>query len=153
MNEDITLKKRNDLAFFHEALEYFEKNSNFDSELDSYIHESHNPAKNANLLRDEMLTELNNLKELIINNPDLKLEALDEEEKQLFFRFVNYYSTCPLCGTANHYSHLKKLYFNEENEEYKQILIDLMSLEKKTLQKLTINIGVLCCTCFKKHFE
>jgi len=45
------------------------------------------------------------------------------------------------------------MYFNDENIELRDILIDFMYSEIKKLQSLNINIGIPCCTCFKKYFE
>lgn len=154
MNKDINHRKRNyKTVIFNEAIEYFEKYSEIKPNSNQDTDRSYDVLKSSILLREEMLSELDHLKELINNNPDLKFEALDEEEKEIYYRFVKFYSNCPICGTTNHYSHLKKIYFIEENKEFKQKLVNLMNLEKKKLKKFNINIGVPCCTCFKKHFE
>jgi len=154
MNKDINQRKRvSNMIIFNEALEYFEKFADIKPDSNQGGDRSYDVIKSSILLREEMLSELDHLKELINNNPDLKFEALSEEEKETYYQFVKFYSNCPICGTTNHYSHLKKIYFMEENQEFKQKLVKLMNLEKKKLKKFKINIGVPCCTCFKKFFE
>ena len=146
-------KKSKKLIFSNETLEYFDNEIDFKPDMNPSANHLNNFRKNSNFLRDEMLNELNHLKTLILNNPDLKLKALDEEERVIFFNFVNHYSRCPICGATNHYSHLKKMYFNDENIELRDILINFMYSEIKKLQNFNINIGIPCCTCFKKYLE
>ena len=149
MNEDKVKKtNKHDLIFFNEALEYLDDSNH--NKLPIYPNPS--PTR-SNVLRDEMLEELNHLKELIINNPDLKLESLNKVEKKLFFKFIDYYSICPICRKTNHYSNLKKFYFNEELEEIREILIRIMSYNDSKLNKLNLNFGIPCCNCYKKFFK
>lgn len=151
MNEQ--KKTNNSLIFFNEALEYLEHAINLEPNNTIIQNDdtTNNLMLNANLLRDEMLDELNNLRQLISSNPDLKLEALDEKDKRLFFKFITYYSTCPICGNTNHYSNLKKFYFNEEMNYFKEILTNNMKL-KNEKHNLKISFGIPCCLCFKKYF-
>ena len=100
MNEK---RKRKPLIFFNGAVEYFDKFNTQDLLESSPINENN---FNANFLRDAMLDELNNLKSIII--PDLKLEALSKADRQIFKNFINFYSSCPICGSPNHYFNLKK---------------------------------------------
>ena len=81
MNEK---KKKTPLKFFNEAVEYIDK---FDNQ-DLVIQENTSPFSpvnnNSTFLRDEMINELNNLREIIRNNPDLKIKALSDKEREIF---------------------------------------------------------------------
>jgi len=137
------------LIFFNQALEYFEYPVDKISAKEEKIRETISMV-DSRLLRDEMLSELDRLKELIINNPDAKLKALSESERKLYFEFIRNFSICPICGNQNHYFHLKRLYFSEDKKIMKESLLNLMKLN---YQKIKLNYGVPCCTCFKKYFE
>jgi len=137
------------LIFFNQALEYFEYPVDKISAKEEKIRETISMV-DSRLLRDEMLSELDRLKELIINNPDAKLKALSESERKLYFEFIRHFSICPICGNQNHYFHLKRLYFSEDKKIMKESLLNLMQLN---YQKIKLNYGVPCCTCFKKYFE
>lgn len=137
------------LIFFNQALEYFEYPVDNISAKEEKTRETISMG-DSRLLRDEMLTELDRLKELIINNPDAKLKALSESERKLYFEFIRNFSICPICGNQNHYFHLKRLYFSEDKKIMKESLLNLMKLN---YQKIKLNYGVPCCTCFKKYFE
>ncbi|TFG02745.1 MAG: hypothetical protein EU542_04270 [Promethearchaeota archaeon] len=137
------------LIFFNQALEYFEYPIDKISAKEEKTRETIIMG-DSRLLRDEMLTELDRLKELIINNPDAKLKALSESERKLYFEFIRNFSICPICGNQNHYFHLKRLYFSEDKKIMKESLLNLMKLN---YQKIKLNYGVPCCTCFKKYFE
>ena len=153
---EINLKKRksNELILFNDAVEYFDKFDKFDAQETLLNQEaSQFNADSPNQLRDQMLNELNSLRDLIANNPDLKFKALSEQEKNFFYDFINFYSLCPICGTFNHYYHLKKFYFNENNSSIKDKLIGLMNLKSNKLLKFNVNFGIPCCTCFKQNFE
>jgi len=144
------LKKENgSLIFFNQALEYF------DYPINKFSKQAENAEEkaiinNSAILREEMLSELDRLKELIINNPEAKIAALSESERQLFFEFIDRFSICPVCGNQNHYFHLKRLYFNEDKKFMKNSLLNLMRINYK---KFNLNFGVPCCNCFKKYFE
>ena len=100
-----------------------------------------------------MVNQLTRLNEIMLSNPDLKLETLSEAEKEIFHDFMRIYSQCPICKMPNHNSYLKKLYLLEENEKYKNVLLRLMSLEDKKEQDFRISFGVPCCNCFKFFFD
>ena len=90
MNDKIfSERKDKHLSHFNEALEYYnrfdKKDFNFDQEINHL---------NPNQLRDEMINELNNLREIISNHPDLKYQNLSDDQKQCFNEFVITYSTC-----------------------------------------------------------
>lgn len=141
--------KNNDLIFFNRALEYFDYPIDQLSVETEESHKDSDPIE-SDFLRDEMLSELDHLKELIINNPDKKIAALNDSEKEIFMEFVRTFSVCPLCGNQNHYFHLKKLYFSDDKRRIKESLLHLMKLKHR---KIKFNYGVPCCNCFKKHFE
>ncbi|HEY0090555.1 MAG TPA: hypothetical protein VGB37_17015 [Candidatus Lokiarchaeia archaeon] len=147
MVKDNKNRTNKNLIFFNEAVEYFDhfKDNNFLNSQNLDITEE-------NQLRDEMLSELNHLKDLIINNPDLKFNALSEEEKGFFYEFVRRYSICPICGTFNHYYNLKKFYFDENCIALRNNLIEFMNLSKEKIRNYNLNFGIPCCSCFKKSF-
>ncbi len=146
-------KKNKPLIFFNEAMEYIDK---FDP-LDITIEEDAIPLEigniNSNFLRDEMLNELNNLRNIIKNNPDLKLKALTKAEKQIFQNFIKFYSKCPICGNFNHFFNLKRVYFDDEKKQLIKELIRLMTLNNKKLNKFNLQLGVPCCNCYKNFYE
>ncbi|MFW9946992.1 MAG: hypothetical protein ACFFDX_09210 [Candidatus Odinarchaeota archaeon] len=149
MTED-EIKKlgKNNLIFFNEALEYLD-----DFDYTKPDKSTKSSQRRSNLLRDEMLEGLNHLKEELINNPDLKLESLNTEEKKLFFNFIKYYSICPICKKTNHHFNLKKFYFNEKMDNIREILVQFMNNNNSKLSKLNINFGIPCCSCYKKYLE
>lgn len=151
---EINLKKRKNknLIFFNDAVEYFDKSDAQEIFINQRTNQADN-LNNPNQLRDQMLNELNSLKDLIANNPDLKFKALSEQQKSFFYDFINFYSVCPVCGAFNHYSHLKRFYFNESNASIKNKLIGLMNLKSKKLQNFNVNFGIPCCNCFKRNFK
>jgi len=149
MKEKIFSKRKDkDLIYFNEALEYYnrfdKRELNFDQEIDHL---------NPNQLRDEMINELNNLREIIANHPDVKYQSLPEDQKQCFNEFVRTYSTCPLCGEYLHFFNLKKVFFDEEKQIIRDNLIEIMNSKSKKLKKFSLNIGIPCCKCYKEIFE
>jgi hypothetical protein len=142
-------RKSKDLLFFNEAIEYFNR---FDK--NDFVFDQDPTQLSPNQLRDQMLTELNNLRDIIANHPDLKLKNLSKEEKKDYMDFMKFYSVCPICGESLHWANLKKLYFDEDNQNIKEKLVKLMNLEdNKKFKKLNVDFGVLCCKCFKKYIE
>jgi len=146
--DDLLLKKEEDkqLIFFNEALEYFDDNLSKPQDRPEKLY------RNSNILREEMLEELENLKELLLHWPDIKFDKLSDEQKKIFQDFIRNFSICPVCGGFNHYYNLKNVFFSED----KQLLLDLLRLIKRKDQKfrkLNINFGIPCCTCFKKYFQ
>ncbi len=148
-----TSKKNKSWFFSNEVLEYFDIEIEPEPDLSQDIKLTTEIRKNSNFLRDEMVNQLTRLNEIMLSNPDLKLETLSEAEKMIFHDFIRFYSICPICKMPNHNLHLKKLYINEENEKYKKVLIRLMRLEDKKEQDFRIKFGVLCCNCFKYFFD
>jgi len=142
-------RKSKKLLFFNEAVEYFNR---FDKR--DFVFDQDPIQLSPNQLRDQMLNELNNLREIIANHPDLKLKNLSEEEKKQYSEFMKFYSVCPICFETLHYVSLKKFYFDENNQNIKEKLIKLMHLEKtRKIRSLKLDFGICCCKCFKYYFE
>ena len=139
-------RERKALLFFNEAIEYFDKFANQDILINEPVREN---SFNTNFLRNTMLNELNNLKEIIATNPDLKIEALSDEDKEKFHKFISYYKKCPICGYPNHYFNLKQIFFDESKKTLIKELIRLMNIKNKKFRKYNLNLGVPCCNCFK----
>lgn len=146
-------KKKKPLRFFNEAVEYIDK---FDT-IDMLIEDNTVPLElkdySSNFLRNEMLDELNNLRNIIKNNPDLKLKALTKAEKQIFQNFTKFYSKCPICGNLNHFFNLKRLYFDDDKKFLIKELIRLMTLNNRKIKKFKLQLGVPCCNCYKNFYE
>ncbi|MFX0039707.1 MAG: hypothetical protein ACFFCY_16450 [Promethearchaeota archaeon] len=143
-------RKKVPLRFFNEAVEYIDKFDNQDLIIQDNINSITPITNNSTFLRDEMLNELNNLREIIRNNPDLKIKALSEKERELFYKFVKFYKDCPICGNQNHFFNLKQLFFDEEKKVVIEKLIRLMTLNSRRLKKINLQFGVPCCTCYKQ---
>ncbi|MBY9005289.1 MAG: hypothetical protein KGD63_00865 [Candidatus Lokiarchaeota archaeon] len=155
MNEKSeNIEKDTKLKFFNEAVEYINK---FDilgsTNIDDSIIAKSGTLVNTDSLRDEMLTELDYLKDLIINNPDIKLSKLSKKEKELYNKFVKYFSYCPVCDSDNHYYNLKHMYFDDKLTFLKKKLIALMHNKNKKILKYNVIFGIPCCNCYKKFFE
>jgi len=147
-------KEKEDTRFFDKALEYFDRFNNITlsfEQPDNLNESSRN--KNPNLLRDQMLNELNNLKEIIINNPVIKFNNLSIQEKGQFQEFIKFYSICPICGNKNHYNNLRKIYFDDEKQSLKEHLLVLMNFKDKKYKNLNLNFGIPCCSCYKLFFK
>ncbi len=146
-------KENRPLRFFNEAVEYIDK---FDTQ-EIFVRENRvsleNRDSNSNFLRDEMINELNNLRDLIRNNPDLKIEKLTKPEKQIFWNFLKFYSKCPICGNLNHFFNLKRAYFDEDKKFLVKELLRLMTLNSRKLNNYNLHLGVPCCNCYKQFFE
>ncbi len=142
-------KKSKSLIFFNDAIEYLDKYSTQEI-LEETVDRFNNQIDNGNYLRDAMLDELNNLRIIISNNLDLKVEALSKKEKELFYDFIDYYNECPICGNLNHFFNLKQFFFDDKEQILREELIRLMCLKNKKLKKYNLNLGVACCNCYKK---
>ena len=142
-------RKTKDLLFFNEAVEYFNK---FDKR--DFVFDQDPDHLSPNQLRDQMLNELDNLREIIANHPDLKIKNLNEEDKKQYSKFMKFYSICVICGEPLHYVNLKKFFFDENNQKIKDQLIKFMNCEKdKKIKRLNLDFGIPCCKCFKEFFE
>jgi len=134
--------------------EYIDENRK-DQEQQTSDPYNNSEISNENSLRNEMLEELNRLKELILKNPDKKLNNLNDKERKIFNKFIKRFAYCPVCGNYNHYYNLKTLYFDEDLKDYKEFLVEHMrrDISSRKLKKYNIHIGVLCCSCYKKLYE
>ncbi|MFX1390989.1 MAG: hypothetical protein ACFE9Z_13070 [Promethearchaeota archaeon] len=146
-------KKKKPLRFFNEAVEYIDKFQTQDLVIEGNQFNLRVANHNSNFLRDEMINELNNLRELIRNNPDLKIKALSKKERDIFYRFIKFYRICPLCGNPNHFFNLKKIFFDEEKKIIIKELIKLMTLENSKLTSFKLQYGVPCCNCYKLFMD
>lgn len=149
IENNILKKKDKKLLIFNEALEYYDNIDSIDSEKCEHLEEE---SAIPNVLREQMLAELDHLKEIIGNHPDFKFESLSEEEKKFFQEFIVFYAVCPICKQKNHSHNIKQLFFNE-NRRLIDDLIRIMNYNNKKLNKLNLNFGIPCCNCFKKYFE
>ena len=142
-------RKNNELLFFNEAVEYFNR---FDKR--DFVFDQETIQLSPNQLRDQMLNELNNLRDILANHPDLKLKNLNEKEKKNYAEFMKFYSVCPICFETLHYVNLKKFYFDEDNQEIKEKLTKFMHCKKtRKIKSLNLDFGIPCCKCFKQYFE
>ncbi len=150
----INTKKDSKLIFFNEAVEYINKFDNL-SQINSFEDNNRKPWEifNNNQLRDEMLSELDHLKYLILNNPDRKIKQLSKKEKKKYNEFIKYFSSCPVCGNFNHYYNLKHMYFDNKLINLKKSLINLMHTKNRNMKKFKIIFGIPCCSCYKEFFE
>ncbi|UCD01951.1 MAG: hypothetical protein JSV23_02725 [Promethearchaeota archaeon] len=142
-------KKKNALRFFNEAVEYIDRYDTRDILIEETTIPLNIRSPNSNFLRDEMLNELNNLRNIIRDNPDLKIEKLSDEEKEIFYDFIKFYRICPLCGNPNHFFNLKKVFFDENKKILIKQLIRLMTLKSNKLKNYHLHLGVPCCNCYK----
>ena len=142
-------EKTKKLKVFNEAIEYFDR-SNGENEIE--VNEDTSLDSTSLLLQELMLSELDNLKGIIGNDPEPKIKAMTDEEKDLFKQFIHYYSYCPICNQKNHVINLKKLYFNEDQELIKN-LKKFMENRNQKMRKYNIQFGIPCCTCFKNFFN
>ncbi|MFX1308722.1 MAG: hypothetical protein ACFE9M_04665 [Promethearchaeota archaeon] len=146
-------KKKRPLRFFNEAIEYVDKFDIQDLILEENTTSSGERNYSSTFLRDEMINELNNLRELIRNNPDLKIKALSKQERDVFYDFIKFYRICPICRNQNHFFNLKKIFFDEEKKFVIEELIRLMTINRGKLKKINLQFGVPCCNCYKQFLE
>ena len=128
---------------------YYKKHSSLSNDLNEKV----NKNSNSNILRDQMLNELSNLKAIIEDNQDIKIKFLSKEEKVLFKQFISFYQVCPICHQYNHYYNLKRLFFDKDKRELKKELMKVMELNDKILRKYKLRFGIPCCNCYKNFFK
>jgi hypothetical protein len=152
MNEIKKKEKNKDSPkLFGEAIEYFDRFN--DKNLTYNLDDLKLQINGSNLLRDQMLHELNHLKEIILNNPDRKFAQLTNKEKRKFQKFIKTYTSCPICGNFNHYTNLRNIFLDDQNQAIIENLIRLKKIKNKKLNHIKINFGIPCCTCYKKFFN
>ncbi|TFF63704.1 MAG: hypothetical protein EU521_00630 [Promethearchaeota archaeon] len=156
MSEEVNKNRsKSEFGFFNTAIEYLEDRfTPAECTSDSLNELSHecDDLDHKNQLRNEMLAELENLKELLISHSNLDVKSLPEDERKNFRRFINFYSRCPLCGNYNHYFNLKRLYFSEEHHILKEKLTKFINLGIENKKVSDIHVGVPCCMCYKRFF-
>ncbi len=140
----INKEKKDSLRLFNQAVEYFDLE-------DEGNKEENVSSDNRNILRSQMLNELNNLRDLLLNNPDTKISELTGEERKQFESFLQNFSTCPICGSSNHLYNLKKLYFDDDAQYILDFLLEMMESRNTWVGNLRFQIGIPCCSCFKKY--
>ncbi len=138
---------REKLSFFNSAIEYFEVDSNSEILSDR---KSNEKREIANFLRNSMINELDNLKNILESNPNLKIASLSPTERKKFQKFIKFYSYCPLCGNPNHYFNLQQLYFDRNKRELIKNLINFMRIKKNKFRYHNLHFGIPCCDCYNK---
>ena len=82
---------------------------------------------------------------------------LSDEEKELFYKFLDYFSVCPICFSGNHESYLAEFFFDQriQKEYLKKSLLNLMKDSQgfENIYNNKIIIGIPCCNCYEKFFE
>jgi len=64
-------------------------------------------------------------------------------------KFINRFSTCPVCHKPNHVDSLKDLYYS--NDPIKKVIKNQLGSEK--LDRLyDLQIGIACCSCYSRIF-
>jgi len=147
-NNNKTENNKDSHKIFGEAIEYFDRFNDISFKINSDDLESH--IVNSNVLREQMLHELDHLKEIILNNPDKKFAQLSNKEKKKFQKFIKIYSSCPICGNFNHYSNLRNIFLEDQNQE---IIEYLMKFKNLKIKNVKVNFGIPCCVCYKKLFN
>jgi len=140
-------KQKEQLIFFNDALDYFESNYIFTNEISQ---EKMVNWSRRNLLRDEMLSELDNLKEILSHG--LTFKDLDDTEKEAIYNFMSQFSRCPICRGFNHARNLKEIYFNKEYYNLIKALSRLLE-KKRNQMNLNIDLGIPCCICYKSYLN
>ncbi len=140
---------------FSKAHEYFFKGCNEDknSNLDrSNIQESNSYAL-SDIIREQMITQIIQLRDLFYETEDIELTKLNKFERKEFYNFLNSFSKCPLCGAKNHKKDLIRYFFDKEQDKMKAKLREIRKNSKKLSKKVKLSSGILCCTCYKKVFD
>ncbi|MFX1398836.1 MAG: hypothetical protein ACFFAS_17535 [Promethearchaeota archaeon] len=143
-------KKTNDRSInFAKALEYMESPNEI-------IFQDENEVKpdsdKGNQLKNLMLRELNSLSEIIIKHPDFLINQMSNDEKTTLKRFLDSFSTCPICQQKNHSYNLKKAFIKEDNN-FLNILSRLKKFDRSVNYRIKLKFGIPCCTCYKRIFE
>ena len=109
--------------------------------------------------RSHIYLELEELREIIANLQGYDTQYrgfLSRKDKEQYYKFLDYFSACPICFKLLHISYLTKFYFDAtpENIKFKQRLIRLMEESRKVNRDYNrIQIGIPCCECYKKVFD
>jgi len=93
-------------------------------------------------------------------DPDYPLENFSiiprELEDEDFKKFLENFSTCPICKSQLHYETIKGIYFSNDinSIQMRNKLLNLMDelYESENKHFQNIFIGIPCCRCYKKLF-
>jgi len=82
---------------------------------------------------------------------------LSPKEGKIYQKFMNYFSSCPICGKLNHQSNLNQIYFptNPNQKKFRESLLNLMK-QSENHDKAYMNrikVGIPCCSCYQKVFS
>ncbi|MHA1340142.1 MAG: hypothetical protein ACTSRZ_10320 [Promethearchaeota archaeon] len=90
----------------------------------------------------------------ILNNIPLKYDKEKEKYVDILFETFKY---CPICGSENHRSYIRKFYYSKNPliVPLKEELLDLISSEYylKYLKRKHIKLGIPCCKCYNRLFS
>lgn len=110
-------------------------------------------------LRMEMFRELERLRNILNDeryNMEMELELISVGERVVLDRFLDFFSTCPVCLEKNHVQYLLKFYFSNAPDKIhlKNNLLRLMEEFdiKEDLSSAKLHFGIPCCECFRKIF-
>ncbi|MFX1259268.1 MAG: Rab family GTPase [Promethearchaeota archaeon] len=85
-----------------------------------------------------------------INDFNIHLPEFDDG----FRDFIKFFSFCPICHSRLHFNYLKNFYFSKNREmmKLKDKLLELIDTTSNfdEIYYNKINLGILCCECFKK---
>jgi len=164
---DLTSQYNLDGIYFYSINDIHKKHLIFNSISNYMVKDSHPflhldiRDKHLNYLpsRSQIYSELDELRGIIANIEGYAVEDngyLSREDKENYYAFLDYFSTCPVCSKLLHISYLTKFYFNTapENIKFKETLLNLMDdsgRNNKVCDK--IHIGIPCCECYKEIFD
>ena len=83
--------------------------------------------------------------------------TLSTEELEIYWKFINFFSSCPICGKLNQLYNLNRIYFlsTPHQKKFKESLLNLMK-QSENYDNLYINrikVGIPCCSCHQKFFS
>ncbi len=167
----MTLERLINSLFYEAAMDifYLERKSNFFNKIcdirGTYevkiinLEDLHPPPLTISL-RQAIMSELQSLftrrnRSSMEDNEHYK--NLSDEEKELFYKFLDYFSVCPICLSGNHESYLAEFFFDQriQKEYLKKSLLNLMKDSQgfENIYNNKIIIGIPCCNCYEKFFE
>ncbi len=106
---------------------------------------------------DAVLVEFT--RDVLANRSEIDVDNLNNteifKEKEIFFKFLRYFRTCPICNNVNHISYLRRFFYdaNPISVKIKKKLLWFTENCGDPLQdhKSILKIGIPCCSCFKKY--
>jgi len=105
-------------------------------------------------------TILNSLALKILENIGTKFTIeklknhLSAEERELYNKFINRFSTCPICKKSNHLTYLNRFYFSKVPNvvQLRKSLLSLLIKMNDFKYPNEIALGIPCCRCHDKFF-